>query len=94
MAATGGSSVPKNRPSRSSPGTTLPWLNTITALAPAAAALSTLSRKKQVPRWRRAMLPGVNPAKSVASQPLVDARSPARLMSTTCTGAVTSAEPE
>ena len=94
MAATGGSSVPKNRPNRSSFGSTLPWLKTITALAPAAAALSTLTRKKHVPRWMSAMLPGVKPAKSAASQPLVEARSPWRLMSTAWTAAVTSPEPE
>ena len=51
-------------PKRSSLGSTLPWLNTITAAAPAAAALSTLTRKKHVPRWIRAMFPGVKPAKS------------------------------
>ncbi len=72
IAAIGGSRVPKNSPTRSSPGTTLPWLNTITALAPAAAALSTLMRKVQVPRWMRAMWPAGKPAKSPASQPLVE----------------------
>ena len=94
MAATGGSSVPKTTPKRSSLGSSLPWLNTITADAPAAAALSTLSRKKHVPRWISAMFPGVKPAKSLASQPLVEARSPTRLMSTAWTAAVTSPEPE
>ena len=45
---TGGSSVPPKRPSRSSPGTTLPWLNTITPAAPAAAALSAFTEKLQL----------------------------------------------
>ncbi len=66
----------------------------MTPAAPAAAALSALIRKVQVPRWIRAMLPAVNPPKSAASQPLVEARSPARLMSTALSGAVTSPEPE
>ena len=83
-----------NRPKRSSLGSSLPWLNTITAAAPAAAALSTFSRKVHVPRWMSAMFPAVKPAKSAASQPLVEARSPARLMSTAWTGAVTSPVPE
>ena len=72
----------------------LPWLKMMTALAPAAVALAALSPKAQVPRWTRAMFPGVNPAKSDASHPEVLARSPARRRSTPCTVAVTSPEPE
>lgn len=46
-----------------------PSLNTMAAEAPAAMALSTLMRKLQVPRCISAMLPAVNPAKSLASHP-------------------------
>ena len=41
-------------------------------MAPAAAAFSALISKVQVPRWISAMLPAGKPAKSPASQPLVD----------------------
>ena len=46
------------------------------SLAPAAWALSALMAKEHVPRWMRAMSAGPlksRPAKSAASQPLVDA---------------------
>ncbi len=42
------------------------------AEAPAAMALSTLTRKLQVPRCMSATLPAVNPAKSLASHPEVE----------------------
>jgi hypothetical protein len=45
---------------------------TITAAAPAAWALRTLTLKPQVPRWTSATEPGDMPAKSEASQPLFD----------------------
>lgn len=52
--------------------------------------------KEQVPRWIRAMLPGVKPSKSEASQPEVELfGSPGgSIRSTFCTGAVTSPAPE
>ena len=66
----------------------------ITPAAPAAAALSAFTAKSHEPRWMSAMLPAGKPAKSAASQPLVEARSPARLTSTAVTAAVTSPSPE
>jgi hypothetical protein len=55
-----------------------------------------LSPKLHVPRWTSAM--SAEPvksdrSKSAASQPLVDARSPVRLMSTAMTEPLTSPEP-
>ncbi len=94
IAASGGSRVPKTTPNRSSPGTSLPWLKTTIALAPFAAALSTFTRNVHVPRCTSAILPGVNESKSLSSQPLVDARSPARLTSTAWSVAVMSPDPE
>ena len=64
--------MPPKRAKRSSAGSALPWLKMMTPAAPAAAALSALIRKVQVPRWIRAMLPGTNPAKSEAWQPLAE----------------------
>jgi hypothetical protein len=49
-----------------------PSFITITALAPAACALSTLTLKPHVPRWTSAIPPAGKPAKSAASQPLVE----------------------
>ena len=49
-----------------------PSLKMITADAPASWALSALSWNVHVPRWISAMLPGVKPAKSAASQPAFD----------------------
>ena len=40
--------------------------------APAASAFATFWAKVHVPRWIRAMLPGMNPAKSEAAQPLAE----------------------
>ena len=54
----------------------LPWLKMTTASAPAACAFSALIPNEHVPRWMRAMsfcLEKLSPAKSAASQPLVDA---------------------
>ena len=42
------------------------------AEAPAASALATFAAKVHVPRWIKAMLPDVNPAKSEAAQPLAE----------------------
>ena len=49
-----------------------PSLKMITADAPASCALRALPPKSHVPRWTSATLPAVNPAKSAASQPLVE----------------------
>jgi len=64
--------------------------------APAAKALSAFTRKVQVPRWSRAMLPGVKPAKSVASHPLVELLGAGlgTTRSTASTATVTSPLPE
>ena len=87
----GGSSVPKMTSVRPS----WPSLKMMTALAPAATALSAFCRKVQVPRWMRAMLPAVNPSKSDASQPLVElGAAVGRVRSTGVTSAVTSPSPE
>ena len=86
MVAVAGASVPMISGSRSGE---LPGLKMITADAPAACALRAFWAKEQVPRWTRAMLPGRKPAKSAASQPLVEARGGTRLMSTAVTAAVT-----
>ena len=59
---------PLKRPVR--PG--LPSLKITAADAPAASAFATFWAKVQVPRWIRAMLPGMNPAKSEAAQPLAE----------------------
>jgi hypothetical protein len=93
MVGSAGARVPTIRPSRSG---VLPWLKMMTASAPAAWAFRALSAKVQVPRWISAMSLGPlksSPAKSAASQPLVEARSPVRLMSTGITLPVTSPEP-
>src|SRR4029079_3980777 len=60
--------LPEKRPAR--PG--LPSLKMTAAEAPAASAFATFGAKVQVPRWIRAMLPAVNPAKSEAAQPLAE----------------------
>ena len=81
------------RPSRSG---VLPWLKMMTASAPACSAYHAFVPKKQVPRWISAMSASPlqsMPAKSAASQPLVDARSPVRLMSTGMTWPSTAPEP-
>src|SRR4051812_21186989 len=59
---------PENRLVR--PG--LPSLNITAAEAPAASAFATFWANVHVPRWMRAMLPGTNPAKSEAWQPLAE----------------------
>ena len=69
----------------------------MTPAAPAASAFATLSAKKQVPRWMSAMFPATKPAKSAASQPLVEVFSTGaggRIRSTPWTAAVTSPLPE
>ena len=74
----------------------LPWLKMITASAPASSALRALVPKLHEPRWISAMsvVPlQLMPAKSAAWQPLVDARSPVRLMSTGMTWPWTLPEP-
>ena len=60
------------------------------------AAFATLSSKGHVPRWSRAMLPAVKPAKSSASQPdvLLGSGVGGSVRSTACSGAVTSPDPE
>ena len=73
---TSGANVPTIKSSR---GGLSPWLKMITAEAPAASAFSALTANGQVPRWIRAMFPTGNPAKSAASQPLVDARGGTRI---------------
>ena len=68
----------------------------ITASAPACSAKNALSPKLQVPRWTSAMSAGPlqsSPAKSAASQPLVEARGGVRLMSTGTTRPWTVPEP-
>ena len=89
VVAPGSPSVPATTPS--SPGR--PVLKTSTAEAPAAWALAAFTPKVHVPRWSRATLPAVKPAKSSASQPLVLAAG-APVVSTACTGAVTVPDPE
>jgi hypothetical protein len=74
-----------------------PSLKITTATAPAAWAFATLTEKLQLPRWMTAMLPGVKPAKSAASQPLVELLSvgPGGIWtSTNWAGAVTFPVPE
>jgi hypothetical protein len=73
-----------------------PSLKMITALAPAAWALVALISNVHVPRCRSATEPGVKPAKSAASQPLVLPGSGAggSVRSTGAIAAVTSPEPE
>ena len=60
--------LPLNTPSR--PG--WPSLKMTTPDAPAAVAFKTFVPKVQVPRWIKAMLPGVNALKSPALQPLAE----------------------
>ena len=50
----------------------LPSLKMTTPEAPAAWAFRTLTPKKQVPRWIKAIRPGTKPAKSLELQPLVE----------------------
>ena len=74
-----------------------PSLKMITALAPAALALSTFRPKLHEPRWISAMFPAVKPLKSLASQPAVEpgvAGGGTWLSVTPCNGAVTSPLPE
>ncbi len=47
-----------------------------TALAPALIAFWIFTTKSQVPRWTSAIAPAVKPAKSAASQPLVEPPGP------------------
>src|SRR6478672_659333 len=65
-------SVPARDPLKRLVRPGLPSLKMTAADAPAASALATFSAKVQVPRWIRAMLPGVNPSKSEAAQPLAE----------------------
>jgi hypothetical protein len=51
-----------NGPERSG---VLPWLKTMTALAPAACALNALRAKLHPPRWTSAIAPAGKPAKSL-----------------------------
>jgi hypothetical protein len=87
----GGLSVPKTASVR-------PWnpsLKMIAALAPAAAAFATFSSKVQVPRTMSAIAPAGKPAKSAASQPLVEVPAVIGMpASTGSTEAVTSPFPE
>ena len=65
-------------------------------LGPSGLSIAALSANAQVPRWISAMSEGPEksrPVKSDASHPLVDARSPVRLMSTGITLPVTSPAP-
>src|SRR5687767_7230824 len=64
----------------------------ITARAPAAIALATLTTKSQEPRRISAIAPTGKPAKSVAWQPLVLPVAAGRPRSTAYSGAVTSPE--
>jgi hypothetical protein len=66
----------------------------MTPMAPASCAFWALTPKSQVPRCTSAMEPAGNPSKSLASQPLVEARLPVRLMSTATTGAFSDPEPD
>ena len=68
----------------------LPWLKMTIPTAPAAAAFSAFSSKVQVPRRSKAMFPAGKPAKSAASQPLVDVLPRPSWRSTFVTFAVTS----
>ena len=68
----------------------LPWLKITIPTAPAAAAFSAFSSKVQTPRWSNAMFPAGKPAKSAASQPLVEVFPSPNWRSTPVTGAVTS----
>src|SRR6478672_7002665 len=65
-------SVPARDPLKRLVRPGLPSLKMTAADAPAASALATFWAKVHVPRWIRAMLPGVNPAKSDAAQPLAE----------------------
>ena len=87
----GGLSVPERTPTRSG---AFPSLKMITAVAPAASALSVFAANVHVPRWIRAMLPGGKPAKSAASQPLVEPPVLGLLTSTAQSPAVTSPLPK
>ena len=94
METTGAPSVPTIRSVR--PG--WPSLKITTAEAPAAWAFWALTWKVQVPRWISATLPAGKPAKSAASQPLVEVLSGLVPIGTTTstgvTAAVTSPLPE
>ena len=68
----------------------LPWLKITIPTAPAAAAFSAFISKVHVPRWSSAMFPAGKPAKSAASQPLVDVLPSPSCRSTAVTSAVTS----
>ena len=65
-------SVPDREPLKTSVRPGLPSLKMTAADAPAASAFATFWAKVQVPRWIRAISPGVNPAKSEAWQPLAE----------------------
>jgi len=69
---TGIVSLPASDPLRSPVRPGLPSLKITTAEAPAASAFAAFVAKVQVPRWTRAMLPAVKPAKSAAEQPLAE----------------------
>src|SRR5512135_1090223 len=68
----------------------------MTPTAPAACALATLVVAVHVPRWIRAMLPAVKPAKSAELQPLLEVGVPdggMMMPPAGCTVAVTSPLP-
>ncbi len=67
----------------------LPWLNRITAVAPAASAFVALVTNGQVPRWTSAMRPAMKPVKSSGSHPLLDVLPGPSSRSTASTSAVT-----
>ena len=92
MPTTGTVTGPPRPPAKGSVRPGWPSLKMMTAIAPAAVALATLSANRQVPRWMSAMLPAVKPPKSAASQPLVEDGSGVAGMvrSTGCTTLVTS----
>ena len=68
----------------------LPWLKITIPTAPAAAAFSALISNVQSPRCSSAMFPAGKPAKSDASQPLVEVLPRPNCRSTAVTAAVTS----
>ena len=87
MLRTGGSSVPPKRRRAGRRRHHVALVEDDDRAGAGGVALSALTEKLHEPRWMSAMLPAGKPAKSPVSQPLVDARSPTRLMSTAVTGA-------
>src|SRR3954471_18623406 len=69
---TGMVSLPERAPEKRLVRPGLPSLNMTAAEAPAASAFATFCANEHVPRWMRAMLPGTNPEKSAAWQPLAE----------------------